>query len=135
MLKLPEKAFNTAIWIIVFCSIFFAVIAYSFNSNFLGYLLIFLPLIFSLLITWCTYVRYSKSLKAIVDFIIYIPASIAASLFLLRLALDIPNSTFVNLFSSLAVAFYAYLLAIAVATKCCVAFCDAVFSYKSESAN
>ncbi|MBF1996498.1 hypothetical protein HW114_14010 [Serratia symbiotica] len=132
MLKLPGKAFGYAITLIVFCSIFLLYIGFYLNSNFEGYILIFLPLIFSLLITKYTYSRYSKSLKSLVDFIIYIPTSIVASLFLIRIRLEIPAIDFMNMFNTFFVAAYAYFLAIAIATKCCVAFCDAVFAYESE---
>jgi hypothetical protein len=68
-------------WLILFCSIILLLIGYRLQANFFGYILIFLPLIFSLVLTHFVYPKYSKSLKAVVDFIIYIPTSIAASVF------------------------------------------------------
>ena len=132
MEKFSNNVKKRTCWLILFCSIILLLIGYRLQANFFGYILIFLPLIFSLVLTYFVYPKYSKSLKAVVDFIIYIPTSIAASVFLLRLALDIPVSTLTVLFNSYLIAGYAYFIAIAVATKCCISFCDAVFSYKPE---
>lgn len=133
MEKFSDNDKNRAYWLILFSSIILLLIGCKLKANFFGYILIFLPLIFSLILTYFVYPKYSKSLKAVVDFIIYIPTSIAASVFLLRLALDIPVSTLSDLFNSYLIAGYAYFIAIAVATKCCISFCDTVFSYKLEN--
>ncbi|GKV86235.1 hypothetical protein WCU81_06085 [Pectobacterium atrosepticum] len=133
MEKFSDNDKNRAYWLILFSSIILLLIGYKLKANFFGYILIFLPFIFSLILTYFVYPKYSKSLKAVVDFIIYIPTSIAASVFLLRLALDIPVSTLSDLFNSYLIAGYAYFIAIAVATKCCISFCDTVFSYKLEN--
>ncbi|WP_086528012.1 hypothetical protein [Enterobacter cloacae] len=132
MEKFSNNDKKRACLLISFCSITLILLGYELKANFFGYILIFLPLIFSLVLTYFVYPKYSKSLKAVVDFIIYIPTSIAASVLLLRLALGIPVSTLTNLFNSYLIAGYAYFIAIAVATKCCISFSDAVFSYKLE---
>lgn len=133
MEKFSDNDKKITYWLILACSIILLFVGYKLKANFFGYILIYLPLMFSLILTYFVYPIYSKSLKAAVDFIIYVPTSIAASVFLLRLALNIPVSTLTNLFNSYLIAGYAYFTAIAVATKCCISFYDAVLSYKLEN--
>ncbi|WP_168393606.1 hypothetical protein [Erwinia amylovora] len=134
MEKFSSKDFKSIILAILFCSFILLFLGYKIKINAFGCALMFLPMVFSLFFTCAIYRRYKKFLKSAVDFIIYFPASIAASFFLIRIMFDISKEVFFDIFNSDLIAFYAYFVAIAVATKCCVCFCDAVFSYKEERA-
>lgn len=96
-------------------------------------ILLFLPLIFGVILTYKCYPNYKKTLKSFVDFILYFSSSITAIVYII-ISTNIFEVLGENLKTYSAIIFLVlYLIAIITVVKCCVSYCDAVEAYRDET--
>jgi len=130
--SVKTKSNKTEFFLITIAAITLFVISYLLKLPPFGYFLMYLPLLLGLLFTWGIYPRYSKSLKAYVDGILYFQSSIIAILLVMKTAAPVPEDFFLKHLQSLPGFFYVYAMAIVAVIKCCVSFRDGRVSYTEE---
>lgn len=95
--------------------------------------LLFLPLFFGIFITYKSYPNYKKTLKSVVDFILYFSSSITAIAYIIihEKIFDVLGKSFE--INSIMIFLLLYFIAIITVIKCCVSYCDAVEAYRDET--